>query len=192
MKAYSALPEGYSEIFSLDLQKNKKANITVNLLAVIIGVLMIVPMHFYIPITELFSYEQGESLFLIRFFALLILSIVYIVLHEMVHGIAMKICGTKKVKYGFVGQYAFAGSEDYYNKKAYIFIALAPIIFWGIVLLIVQLFVPAEWFWIIYLIQVFNISGAAGDLYVTVLFSRMPKDILIYDYGVGMSVFSKE
>ena len=27
----------------------------------------------------------------------------------------MKLCGTKKIKYGFTGLYAFAGSDDYYR-----------------------------------------------------------------------------
>ena len=88
--------------------------------------------------------------------------------------------------------YAFVGSSDYYDKTAYIFIALAPVVIWGIVLAIVNLLVSVEWFWVVYFIQIMNLSGAAGDLYVTVKFSRLPKDVLIQDYGVGMKVFSKE
>ena len=87
--------------------------------------------------------------------------------------------------------YAFAGSRDYDGKGAYVFIALAPIVFWGIVLAVINCLVPAEWFWVVYLIQVINLSGAAGDLFVTVRFSRLPGDILIQDSGVGMKVFSK-
>ena len=41
-------------------------------------------------------------------------------------------------------------------------------------------------------LQIINLSGAAGDLIVTIKFSGFPKDILIRDYGVGMTVFSKE
>jgi hypothetical protein len=113
------------------------------------------------------------------------------VLHELVHGIAMKLCGTKKVKYGVTGVYAYATSDDFYDKKTYIFIALAPVVLWGIVLAVVNLFVSGPWFWVVYFIQINNISGAAGDLYVTARFSRLPGDILIRDYGVGMTVFSK-
>ena len=104
----------------------------------------------------------------------------------------MKICKTKKVKYGFTGLYAFAGSDDYYSKKPYIFIALAPVVLWGVVLAVVNVLVPESWFWIVYMIQVANISGAAGDFFVTFRFSRFPEDILVKDYGVGMVVYSKE
>ena len=129
---------------------------------------------------------------LVKYGVMLGALIVYMVLHELVHGIAMKLCGTKKVKYGFTGMYAFAGSEDFYDRKAYIFIALAPVVLWGIVLAVINPLVPVDWFWIVYFIQICNLSGAAGDLFVTVRFLRLPRDILIRDYGVGMRVYSKE
>lgn len=191
MKAIGTLPEGYREIYSIDLQKNGKMSLLVNLLAIIIAVALILPMHFLVPITSLFSMETGLYNYLLRFGALLVLMIVYVVLHELVHGAAMKICGTTKVKYGFTGLYAFAGSDDYYDKKSYIFIALAPIVLLGVVIAVINPFVSGEWFWPVYLLQVINLSGAAGDLFVTVKFSRFPKNILIKDYGVGMTVYSE-
>ncbi|MBQ2661387.1 MAG: DUF3267 domain-containing protein [Clostridia bacterium] len=191
MKAIKTLPEGYKEIYSIDLQKNKKMSLLVNLIAIAIALLLIVPIHFLIPISTLFSMENGFGNYAIRFLALIVLMIVYMVLHELVHGIAMKMCGTEKIRYGFTGMYAFAGSDDYYGKKPYIFIALAPVVLWGIVLAIITPLVPIERFWVVYFIQIINISGAAGDLFVTVRFSRLPKDILVKDYGVGMTVYSR-
>ena len=189
MKAVETLPEGYKEYYSIDLQKDKKLALLVNAIALIIAVLLIVPMHFVIPISSLFNFDDG---IITRLIALIFLLIIYMVLHELVHGIAMKSCGTKKVKYGFTGMYAFAGSNDYYDKKSYIYIALAPIVLLGIIIAIINLVVPVEWFWVVYFIQITNLSGAAGDLFVTVKFSHFPKDILIKDHGVGMTVFSKE
>lgn len=191
MKAIETLPEGYAEIYAIDLQKNKKIAIVVNLLAIVIAIALAVPMHFVVPIFTMFSMEAGMKAYLIRFAALMIFMIAYMVLHELVHGVAMRICGTKKIKYGFTGMYAFAGSKDYYGKKAYVFIALAPVVLWGIVLAVINPFVPTQWFWVVYMIQIINLSGAAGDLFVTVKFSRMPRDILVQDYGVGMTVYSK-
>ncbi len=190
MKAVSVLPEGYQELLAIDLQKNKKLALLVNGLAILIGVVMVVAMHFYLPIATLFYFEELGS-YLLRFGVLILSFIAYMILHELVHGLAMKICGTKKVKYGFTGLYAFAGSEEYYDKKSYIFIALAPIVLWGAVLAVVNVFVSDDWFWVVYLVQVINISGAAGDLYVTLKFARLPKDILVRDCGVGMTVYSR-
>ncbi|MBQ4572368.1 MAG: DUF3267 domain-containing protein [Clostridia bacterium] len=192
MKALNNLPTNYREIFSVNLQNDKKIAVVLNVVSLLIGAVMAVPMHFYIPITTLFDFSQGFLVYFIRFAVLLLSMIVYLILHEAVHGVAMKICGTKKVKYGFTGLYAFAGSDDFYDKKSYIFIALAPVVLWGIVLLVMNLFVPQNWFWVVYFIQIFNISGAAGDFYVTAKFSKMPDDILISDSGVGMKVYSAE
>ena len=191
MAAVHTLPENYTQIFSVDLQKNKKKAVLVNVLAGVIGLAMAVPMHFYVPIFTLFDLSAGLPAYTVRFAVLLGGVIVYMVLHEMVHGIAMKAFGTKKVKYGFTGMYAFAGSDDYYDRKSYIIIALAPVIVWGIVLAVVNMLVPEEWFWVVYLVQISNISGAAGDLYVTAKFSRLPKNILVRDWGVRMAVYAK-
>ena len=189
MKAIGVLPEDYGEIYSLNLQKDKRTAIIVNLLALAIAAVMAVSMNFFVPVTSVFDMSGGIVRYFLRLAALIVLMVLYMVLHELVHGVAMKLCGTKRVKYGFTGLYAFAGSEDYYDKKSYIFIALAPIVLWGTVLAAVNFFVPTEWFWIVYMIQLINISGAAGDLFATVKFSRMPKDILIQDSGVSMRVF---
>ncbi len=192
IKAMTALPEGYGQYLTIDLQNNKKSALFVNGLAILIGFVMAVPMHFRIPISTLFGSDQELSHDLLRLAVLVAGMAAYMVLHEVVHGIAMKLCGTRKVKYGFTGLYAFAGSDDYYGKAAYTLIALAPIVVWGVVLLILNLSVPAEWFWVIYWIQIVNISGAAGDLYVTVRFLKLPKDILIRDAGTSMLVYLKD
>ena len=190
MRAVKTLPEGYVEVYSVDLQKDRRAVVAVNLAASAIALLMLVPMGFLVPFSTLLDAE-GETAPFARILVLAVLMIAYMPAHELVHGVAMRICGTEKVEYGFTGMYAYARSGDCYGKGAYIFIALAPIVFWGIVLAAANTLVPVEWFWVVYLVQVANVSGAAGDLFVTVRFFRLPKDILVRDYGVGMSVYSR-
>ena len=101
MKAVKILPESYKEMYSVDLQKDKKKALLVNALAVIIAILMAVPMNSFVPISSLFSMEDGFGSYFLRFFALILLIIVYMVIHEMIHGVAMKMCGTQKIKYGY-------------------------------------------------------------------------------------------
>ncbi len=192
MKALQNLPGGYREILSIDLQKDKKTAILVNVIALAIAAIMVAAMQPFISIGTLFDMSQGLLAYGLRFLILLAGIVVYMILHELVHGLTMKACGTKKVKYGFTGLYAFAGSDDYYDKKNYIAIALAPVILWGAVLLVLNFLVPAGYFWVVYFIQISNLSGAAGDLYVTWKFSQLPRDILVRDSGVGMKVYSAE
>lgn len=192
MKALHQLPEGYKEILSINLQKDKKLALIINLIGFAVMLVMAVPMHFHIPITKMYDFSDGALVYWLRIVALIVGLVIYMVLHEAVHGIAMKMCGTKKVKYGFTGMYAYAGSDDYYDKKSYIIIALAPIIVWGVVLTIINCLVPVSWFWVIYIIQIGNISGAAGDIFVSAKFRKLPDDILVRDCGVGMTVYSAE
>lgn len=193
MKARQNLPYGYQQIYSLDLQNDKKQMWGVNLAALAVALTMALIMNYFYPFRQfLLGDILSLSIYIIRFVVLIIASIAYIILHELVHGIAMKRYGCQKVEYGFTGLYAYAGSDDYFDKKSYIVIALAPVVFWGIVLLIINLIVPKDWVWVVYIIQMSNISGAAGDIYVTAKFSKMPDDILIKDKGVSMAVFSAE
>ena len=44
----------------------------------------------------------------------------------------------------------------------------------------------------LYVIQIVNVSGAVGDLYVTWLTLHMPKDVLILDNGMEMRYYVKK
>lgn len=192
MHSMGNLPEGYSEIFSVDMQKNKKLAFILNGVALVVGVIMAVPMLFVVPISTLFDMSDGLGVYALRFVVLVAAMVAYIVLHELVHGVTMKLFGCEKINYGFTGLYAFAGSDWYFDKVSYITIALAPVVFWGIVLAVICALVPQQWFWVAYIIQICNVSGAAGDAYVTVKFSKMPSDILVHDNGVSMRVYSQK
>lgn len=190
-KAPAALPEGYCEILRLNLQKDKKTALLVNGLALLIMAAMLIPVLFLVPAAPLFDLSD-PLLYFLRWGVLLAGAIAYIILHEWTHGFAMGRYGTSRIKYGFTGLYAYAGSGDYFPKRAYIVIALSPLVLWGILLFILLLLVPEDWFWIVYGLQIANIGGAAGDLYVVWHFRKLPGDILIQDDGVSMAVFAKE
>ncbi len=190
MKNFDVLPEGYREIFRIDLQKDRKTALLVNGIAILIAVPMIVIGAVFVPFSALFDLSEGLMAYLGKLAVLILGLILYMILHEAVHGVCMKRFVNTKVHYGFTGIYAYAGSTAYFNKKSYIIIALAPVVIWGIVLLAINCVASMSWFWCVYIIQVCNVSGAAGDVYVTYKFLKMPEDILINDTGVAMTVYS--
>lgn len=185
MKALNVLPGDYTPIMSVDMQNNKKTAIIVNVIAVALMIVMIVPVCFFVPITLLVKNIVGLAVFAVGY-------IVYIILHELTHAAVMKAFGAKKINFGFTGLYAYAGCNFYFDRKSYCLIALAPVILFGIIFGAINFFVPASWFWCVYMLQVGNISGAAGDFYVTWRFSRLPRDILVHDSGTAMTVFAKK
>lgn len=199
MKTQQNLPTGYSEILSIDLQKNKSLALTVNGIALLIAVIMLILGIVSGPGIEVFIKTDTNSPDSITpdipliFSNLLILglgTILYVILHELVHGIFMYAFSGVKPHYGFNLMYAYAGSSAYFSKLPYIIIALSPVVIWGIVLAVLNFILPKGFFYSIYFIQMLNVSGAAGDIFVTARFLRLPKDILINDTGVSMTVYS--
>ena len=185
------LPDGYSEIKRVNLQENKKLAILLNIGALIImGILFIIGVNF-VPIS--FEIKEDNLLgTLLTLLGVFFAVIIYIVAHELVHGIFIKKYSGKKAKYGFTGLYAYAGSDAYFNRRNYIIIALAPVFVFGIIFLLLNILLPKEWFWAIYFIQIMNISGAVGDFYIIWLVNRLPTDILTKDDGPSMIIYSKK
>lgn len=188
------IPQEYREIGHIDLQKDKKLALLVNLLAAgmmvllfVLGTVLVPPFAQLLPLLD-------DSLRFLLYMALLLVGlVVYIVLHELVHGVFMRAFSGVKPTYGFTLLYAYAGSTAYFSKRHYIIIALSPVVIWGLVLLLLNLLLPVSWFWPVYFIQVMNLSGAAGDLYVTwKMLLRLPADVLTQDTGVSMTFFAPE
>ena len=186
------LPDGYLEIKHIDLQRDKKLAIKVNVGAILIYIPLLIIGVIFVPITEIFSDNLEDfKVFLFKMFLMIILLFVYIVLHEAVHGIFMKYYGRLKPKFGLTKLYAYAASDAYFNKKEYTIISFSPVVILGLILFVITLLVPKDWFWVFYYIFVSNIACSAGDLYVAHTIRQMPKDTLFLDAGVSMTMYSK-
>lgn len=118
--------------------------------------------------------------------------IAYIILHEATHGLIMYLSVKAKLNFGFKGWAAYAGSSGYFDKTHYILIALAPLVLWGIIFgILTAFFHGGVWFWVIWLLQTGNVSGAAGDIYCTYKMLTFSGDILVNDTGLEMTVYRK-
>ncbi len=194
MHSYKSLPAGYTELFQLDLQKNKHDAVVVNVLAVILALVFAVIMHLFVPATEiLHDLDAKDNTYFLKLMVLLVAYVLYIILHELTHAAIMRYFGAQKVRFGFTGMYAYAGSEeDYFDRFSYRLVAAAPLVVWGVVFLILQCAVPRGWYWIVGLLQLGNIAGAAGDIYVIWRVSRQRETILVRDTGLAMTIFDRE
>ena len=188
-----ALPENYREILHLDLQQDKKTALRVNVLGIVLAIVFGVIFHLVVPVSSFFDREAGLAAYFVRLLVLLAGYIGYVILQELTHAAAMRFFGGGKVRFGFTGMYACAGSEtDYFDRFAYRIIALAPLAVWGVIFTLVMALVPRGWFWVAAFLQLGNISGAAGDIYVAWKLQTVPADALIRDTGVAMWMYSAE
>lgn len=188
---YKRLPEGYELLRSIDLQKDRRLALLVNGLALFIAVVMVLTALPFVPFSTFVSIHTPTTADVVRPLLLLPALLVYVVTHELIHGFYMKRFSGVKAKYGFTGLYAYAGSKAYFDRRSYLIISLAPVVLWGALLMILNFALPVTWFWFMYIIQIMNLSGAAGDFYISVYMSRLPRTILIQDSGVSMDIYAR-
>ena len=93
------------------------------------------------------AFEMGAARTIMGLGFMCIGLIVYIVAHEWVHGMAIRFITGRQADFGFDLKkgMAYAGCDAYLGKKAYIIIALAPLLFWGVVLFTVANEVADSW-----------------------------------------------
>lgn len=189
--AKEALPDHYVEAEKVDLVKNKKQMLLVNILAFVLAAVMVAIGFLIQPegAAALFDLEENAWQSALQCLCILIGISAYVIGHEAVHGVFMWYYSRIKPNFGFSFTYAYAGSECYFAKGAYLTIALAPVVLWFVLLGMLNLLVPAHWFWVVWIIQVMNISGAAGDFYVFFHLLNKPQTMLVQDTGTAMTVF---
>ena len=84
----------------------------------------------------------------------------------------------------------FAGSDALFTRKQYMIISFAPVVILGILIAVLTAAFYETAFWALYIIQILNLSGAAGDFYVGYLIARSGNDVLVRDLGTDMSFYS--
>lgn len=181
---------GYKECTKIDLVKNKKEALLVNIYGIIIMVVMAV----FIPLLIMGGIIEFnlETTFPSFFIVLLISLILYIPLHEIVHGIVLKKYTDEKLSFGWKLVYAYCGSKEaVVDRKEYYAVALAPLLVFSVVFISLMVLNPSlSLVW--YVMELMNVSGSVGDIYVSIkLRKEKSRDILITDSGTDMSFWSR-
>ena len=189
MNCIQKLPENYEEALHVDLQKDKKTALKVNGLALLIYTMLFIPAFLIRPLDLM----NGVELDLVVTGVTIVAFFVYIVLHELTHGVVMKHYGGKEVNFGFTGIYAYAGSSKvYFSRNSYIVITLAPFVLWTVVFTILLLLFHKTLYWPLIFMQITHISGCAGDLYVYHLVRKLPDTLYVKDTGVEMTAYDRK
>ena len=188
---YENLPRGYDLYEVIDFAKNpgNATKIAWSGLAVTAAMIaMALPDHSLKTAVSMHPFRIGVAVCF-----MLIGFLVYILLHEGVHGFFIKMFTGENAEFGLQMKagMAYASSRYFFGKAAYIIIALAPVIVWGIVLTLLLKDVPECYWWYLYAVQILNISGCVGDLFVTYRILKAPKGTLVLDSGMSMKFFAK-
>ncbi|MBR2697899.1 MAG: DUF3267 domain-containing protein [Clostridia bacterium] len=182
---HKTLPQGYRYVATLDFTRNRRQIMAVLKLAValtagplIIGIIVTVMKP------EVLGFVKDWRLW-VAMFAMLI---AYIPLHELTHGAVMFALSGVKPTFGVKLPYAYAGSTVWFDRRSHVITAVAPLIVWGVALQILIFILPPRWFWPLWIVQISNLSGSAGDIYCAWVLLKMDGELLIQDTGTRMRV----
>ena len=163
--------------------KYKMNMVTLNIVAIIFTLLL---MNLYFILFKEVNFG----------FSILIYIVLWLFLHEIIHGIAFMSfpeVDNKNVTYGakLESGIFYCMCKQRISKKVIYTSLLAPFIIIGVITLIIAVIFDLKTLGIL---SIFNISGAIGDLLMTIMFLRMPKDIIYTDLDdcEGFTVLSKE
>lgn len=187
------LPEDYKCVKVIDA-KNKKTSIlfvlgSLVLTLLVFGIGLIIFMQKYNFDNVI---DAGNIVIVIVFILSMFL---YIVLHELTHGLFYKIFTHEKLTYGFTLTVAYCGVPNLYVKrKAAIITTLAPFVVFNIVFLVPIFFIPnlAIKFLLIVLFA-FHFGGCIGDLWVAIylIFKNRDKQVIVNDTGPKQTFYVK-
>ena len=191
------LPQGYRQVFYLNA-KSVKVGVILNLVAIaVLAVVMMIAVVALALLADEYKLDTDPVRALIALWVFLLAMIAYIVLHELVHGIAYKSLTGEKLTYGISWSCAFCGVPNIYTCRKTALVALvAPLIVFSVVLggLCVWMFFVDHWF---YFMSAFllglHLGGCSGDIYMMMVLSKYkdPK-LLMKDTGPEQTLYLPE
>ena len=175
------LPQGYEAAFTVDAESRKTA-VLMNVFALVITAILIATSYFLIKPTGFI-----DNFRISRYFIVIGVLIAYIVLHELVHGIAYKYLTKQKLKFGITFSAAYCGVPDIYVYRNTALVSLlAPLTVFSVLFILSAVFLKNEWdkFYALILFSV-HFGSCSGDIYDTLLYLFRFKDntVLMRDTG---------
>lgn len=193
---YKTLPEGYREVKVVDAKKGStSALFTVS--SIVITILALVPIVLNCDYSKV-SLNFHDSQTLIAYFLMFVVLIVYIILHELTHGIVYKALTHQKLTYGFTLTVAFCGVPDIYTSRKTALIALAaPFVTFSVILIPVVIWlhgVSMLYYLVAGILFAIHFGGCVGDLYMMYLLLFKYKDprTLMNDTGPKQTIYMPE
>lgn len=163
--------------------KYKMNLVTINIVAIFFTAFLLI---LYVMLFREGEYKFGTFIYIV----------LWLLLHEIIHGIAFMSfpeVDNKNVTYGakLESGIFYCMCKQRISKKVIYTSLLAPFTVIGVITLIIAYIFNLR---TLGLLSIFNISGAIGDLMMTFLFMKMPKDIMYMDLDdcEGFTVLSKE
>ena len=175
------LPEGYKQVKHINAKDAKLGLILNGICLLVLAAVMLVA---FLPLWFcddgcIFVVDDPLAM-LIALVIFILAMLAYIVLHELVHGIAYKSLTGEKLTFGISWSCAFCGVPGIYTYRKTALISLvSPLIVFSVVfvaLTVALYFVSPVYYLMSAFLLGLHLGGCCGDIYVTLLFLFKFKD----------------
>jgi hypothetical protein len=186
------LPVEYVQSGEINLKKNKRLAIILNIAAIIIVALSFYLLSGFLALVRPEFINSSGSITLGMVGILLGLYILMMIVHELIHGFFFWIFTRSRPVFGVGLFYAFAGAPAWYiPSRKYAYIALGPLVVIDAVGLLLMLLVPESWLFTINILVALNTGGAVGDLLVFTRLFKLSPTSLANDTGDVVTFFNR-
>jgi len=187
------LPNNYEEVYHIDA-KSKRIGVIFTIASLVILVVVMGICIIPLLLDKNVSFSFDESIFG-PYFVFMLVMVVYIILHELVHGIAYKVLTKQKLTFGLSWSCAFCGVPNIYCYRKTALIALvSPLIVFTLIFVPITILLysvnPIYYIMSAFILGL-HLGGCCGDIYMTwLLLTRFksPKT-LIKDTGPAQSIY---
>ena len=187
------LPEGYSEAFATDAN-DKKQGARLQIAAIITVAVLINAFFLIYALPRLGEIAAGFTA--IKCLCFVLAYPLYIVLHELTHGLVYKLLTGRKLTFGFKPPSAYCGVPDVYTYRITSLLSLfAPFTIYSIIFILLFFIINDPFSRaMILLLFALHIAGCAGDLYGIglYLFRFKSPDTLRRDFGPRQAYYTKD
>lgn len=188
------VPSNYELVYKIDA-KSKKVGIIFTIVSLVILVLVMgicaIPLLFKDNIDITF----GDMKYFYAYIIFMLSMIVYIILHELVHGIVYKVLTKEKLTFGLSWSCAFCGVPNVYcYRKTALLALVAPLIVFTLIFVPITIylyFVDVVFYLLSAFVLGMHLGGCCGDIFMSwLLLTRFksPKT-LINDTGPAQSIY---
>ena len=184
------LPAGYIQSGQIDLKKDKRLTILLN-----IGALIVFALSFYL-LSAFTAWVRPDimtfsgTITVTNILGALGLTVLILLLHEGIHGLFFWIFSRSRPVFGLRPLYAYAGAPNwFFPKRQFTITALAPLVIIGAAGLLLLPLAPISWIFMIVLLVALNTSGASGDVFVFIRLLKSSPTSFANDTGEVVTFF---
>jgi hypothetical protein len=184
------LPTGYIQSAEINLKKDKRLTILLNVGAFIVFIPMFYLLSGFTALVRPDITNFSVTITFGKMLGALGLTVIVLIIHEIIHGLFFWIFSRGMPVFALRPLYAYAGAPTwFFPKRQYAITALGPLIIIGVVGLLLLLLAPISWTLMTAFLVALNTGGAVGDLFVFIRLLKCSPTSFVNDTGDVVTFF---